>query len=163
MVHDQRVFTHGMYLPFCFFMSCPEPPMGISSVGSFPVWRFSNIFFQLFRCRNLALNRVFSYFLVVGMFLYLGGAWTPPMFVCPLYICTPQGCTHPHRPPCSSVHLHGFGAFACCGGLLSAFSVCWDTSLIPPLFGGAFPLITPPTLSCWFPVQCYSQGYWYLM
>ena len=48
-------------------------------------------------------------------------------------------------------------------GLLSAFNVCWDTSLTPPLLGGASPLITPPTLSCWFPVQCYSQGYWYLM
>ena len=21
-----------------FFMSCPEPPMGISGMGSFPVW-----------------------------------------------------------------------------------------------------------------------------
>lgn len=37
MFHDQHVFTHDMYLPFCFFMPCPEPPMGISSVGSFPV------------------------------------------------------------------------------------------------------------------------------
>ena len=34
--------------------------MGISSVGSFPVWSGGSlIFFQLFRCRNLALNRVF--------------------------------------------------------------------------------------------------------
>ena len=38
MFHDDHVFTDGMYLPFLFFMSCPEPPMGISSVGSFPVW-----------------------------------------------------------------------------------------------------------------------------
>ena len=37
MFHDQHVLTNGMYLPFCFFMSCPEPPMGISGVGSFPV------------------------------------------------------------------------------------------------------------------------------
>ena len=36
MFHSQHVFTYGMYLPF--FMSCPEPPMGISGVGSFPVW-----------------------------------------------------------------------------------------------------------------------------
>ena len=28
---------------------------------------------------------------------------------------------------------------------------------------GCLPLITPPTLHCWFPVHCYSQGYWYLM
>ena len=38
MFHVQHVLTNGMYLPFCFFMSCPEPPMGISSVSSFPVW-----------------------------------------------------------------------------------------------------------------------------
>ena len=39
MFHDQHVLTHGMYLPFCsFFMACPEPPMGMSGVGSFPVW-----------------------------------------------------------------------------------------------------------------------------
>ena len=35
MFHDQHVLTNGMYLPF--FMPCPEPPMGISGVGSFPV------------------------------------------------------------------------------------------------------------------------------
>ena len=47
MFHDQQVFTHGMYLPFCSFMSCPEPPMGISSVGSFPVQSGGSlIFFQ---------------------------------------------------------------------------------------------------------------------
>ena len=83
--------------------------MGISGVGSFPVWSGGSlIFFQLFRCRNLALNRVFSYFLVAGMFLYLWGVWMLPMFVHPLYVCTPhmlvcpQGCAHtpiyPHIP-----------------------------------------------------------------
>ena len=45
-----------------FFMSCPEPPMGISGVGSFPVWsEGSLIIFQFLRCRNSALNRGFSY------------------------------------------------------------------------------------------------------
>ena len=34
--------------------------MGISGVGSFPVQSGGSlIFFELFRCRNLALNRVF--------------------------------------------------------------------------------------------------------
>ena len=37
MFHDRHVLTNGMYLPFYFFMSCPEPPVGISSVASFPV------------------------------------------------------------------------------------------------------------------------------
>ena len=37
--------------------------MGISSVGSFPVQSGGSlIFFQLFRCRNLVLNRVFPTF-----------------------------------------------------------------------------------------------------
>ena len=44
MFHNQHVFTHGMYLPF-FFMSCPEPPMGISGVGSFPVWSGGSLIF----------------------------------------------------------------------------------------------------------------------
>ena len=35
MFRDQHVFTHGVYLPFCFFMPYPEPPIGISGVGSF--------------------------------------------------------------------------------------------------------------------------------
>ena len=48
MFHDQHVFTDGMYLPFPFFMSCPEPPMGISSVSSFPVqYGGSLIFFPV--------------------------------------------------------------------------------------------------------------------
>ena len=39
MFHDKHVFTNGMYLPFCsFFYVLPGPPMGISGVGSFPVW-----------------------------------------------------------------------------------------------------------------------------
>ena len=32
---------NGMYLPF--FMSCPEPPMGISGVDSFPVQSGSSL------------------------------------------------------------------------------------------------------------------------
>ena len=37
MFHDQHVLRNGMYLPFCFFMSCPEPPLGIFIVSLFPV------------------------------------------------------------------------------------------------------------------------------
>ena len=80
----------------------------------------------------------------------------------PVHLYAPRVVHTPHRPPCSSVHLHGFGAFACCGGLLSTLDVCWDTSLTPPLFGGSSPLLHPSTL-CWFPVHCFSQGYQYLM
>ena len=35
MVHDQHVY-HKWHV-FVIFMSCPEPAMGISGVGSFPV------------------------------------------------------------------------------------------------------------------------------
>ena len=104
------------------------------------------------------------------MFLYLGGVWTPAMFVHPLYVQMPPVHSYPpgvYTPPIGPMlffapcmvleHLHVVA------GLLSAFSMCWDTSLTPPIPGGASPLITPPTLSCWFPVQCCSQGYRYLM
>ena len=37
MVHDQHIISHGIYLSCCIFMHCPEPPMGICSVGLFPV------------------------------------------------------------------------------------------------------------------------------
>ena len=36
MFHDQHFFTHGMYLPFCFY-ALPRAPIGIFNVGSFPV------------------------------------------------------------------------------------------------------------------------------
>ena len=63
--------------------------MGISGLGLFPVQSGGSlIFFQLFRWRNLALNRVYSYFLVAGMFLYLGGVWMPPHLYAP-YIHIP--------------------------------------------------------------------------
>ena len=86
----------------------------------------------------------------------------PHTFVCPICLYTPRGVHTPLGPMlfCASAW---FWSICMLWGLLSAFSVCWDTSLTPPLLGGASPLITSPTLSCWFPVQCYSQGYWYLM
>ena len=138
--------------------------------GSIPsaVWRFSNIFFQLFRCRNLALNRVSSYFLVVGIFLCLGGVWTPPClytpctficphtFVCPLGVYTPP--IGPHALLCTCMvleHLHVVG------GCYLLKCVLGQLPYTTPILG-CLPLITPPTLHCWFPVHCYSQGYRFL-
>ena len=79
--------------------------MGISSVGSFPVQSGGSlIFFQLFRCRNLALNRVFSYFLVAGMFFILGDVWMAPtfvqphLFVCPIHLFTLRVVHLPYAP-----------------------------------------------------------------
>ena len=80
--------------------------------------------------------------------------YAPCTFVHPLGVYTsPIG---PHALLCTCMvleHLHVVGG-------CSLLNVCWDT---PPLFGCASPLITPPTLCCWFPVHCYSQGYQYLM
>ena len=62
MFHDQHVSHIWHVFVILFFMSCSEPPMGISNVGSFPVQSGDSLItFQLFRCKNLALNRMFSY------------------------------------------------------------------------------------------------------
>ena len=82
--------------------------------------------------------------------------YTPTCLYAPRGVHTPIGL---HALLCTCMvleHLHVVG------GLLSTLYVCWGTSLTPPLFRGA-SLITPPTLCCWFPVHCFSQGYWYLM
>ena len=90
MFHDQHVLTNGMYLSFCCFcMSCPEPPMSISGVGSFPVQSGGSlIIFQFLRCRNLALNKPFPTFLRGRYVLYLGSVWMFP------YICMPPICLY---------------------------------------------------------------------
>ena len=133
--------------------------MGISGVGSFHVQSGGSlIFFQLFRCQNLALNRVFSYFLVTGMFLYLGLSGHPPHSYAP-YICmpsvhsyTPRG-VHPHMSPYSSVPLCVFWRLCMLWGVGMGSPLCWDTlPYITPVWG-CLPLITPPTLSHWFPVH----------
>ena len=58
MFHDQHVSHKWHVFVILFFMSCPEPPMGISSGDSFLVQSGGSLLiFQVFRCRNLALNR----------------------------------------------------------------------------------------------------------
>ena len=116
-------------------MPCPEPPMGISSVGSFPVLSGGSlIFFQLFRCRNLALNRVYSYFLVVGMLLYLEVSGHPHIHT-PPYIHTPPVHLYtpicPHTLLCICVFLEALHVV----GVVMGFPLYWDTSLIPPYLG----------------------------
>ena len=88
------------------------------------VWRFSRYFFQLFRCRNLALNRVFPIFFSGRYVLHLVGIqvppylwsppciWTPPT---PPYVETPTKC-----PQCSPVHMHVLGVSACDWGMWGA-------------------------------------------
>ena len=106
------------------------------------------------------------------MFLYLGGVvgcphiCTPPCtFVCPPYVCMPHTFIHPpgvyttpRGPPCSLCSCMVLEHCMLWGDVF-LLNVYWDT---PPLFGGASPLITPPTLHCWFSVHFYSQGYQFL-
>ena len=86
--------------------------MGISSVGSFPVqFRGSLMVFQLFRCRNLALNRFFQLFLSGRHVFFTWGCLDAPIcsyalpYVCMLPgVCTSLGFRHPHM---SSIVLSG--------------------------------------------------------
>ena len=83
-----------------FFMSCPEPPMGISGVGSFPVWSGGslNIFSSSLGVGNVALNRMFLLKNLRGRHgeLHTQGAsicppvclYTPYMFICPICLYT---------------------------------------------------------------------------
>ena len=84
------------------FMSCPEPPMGISSVDSFPVWSGGSlIIFQLLRCRNLVLNMIFSYL--------RGRLWGCKLRRHPYSPCMPHMFVHPlihPYSPCTSVCPH---------------------------------------------------------
>ena len=98
MFHDQYVLTKGMYLPFySCFMSCPEPTVGISSVVSFTVQSGGSlIIFQLFRYRNLALNRFFPTFLEAGMFYTWGVSGHLPLCLyASLYVCLSPICVCP--------------------------------------------------------------------
>ena len=47
MFHDSTCFHtwHVSAILFFFLMPCPEPPMGISSVGSFPVQSGGSLIF----------------------------------------------------------------------------------------------------------------------
>ena len=58
MFHDQHVSHKWHVFVILFFMSCPEPPMHISSVGSFPVQSGCSLMtFPVLRFRKLAVTR----------------------------------------------------------------------------------------------------------
>ena len=85
--------------------------------------------------------------------------YAPHMFVHPHTFIHPPGVyTTPQGPPCSLCSCMVLEHCMLWGGVF-LLNVYWDT---PPLFGGASPLITPPTLHCWFSVHFYSQGYQFL-
>ena len=105
---------------FVFLMSYPEPSMGISSVGSFPVQSGGPLnIFQLLRCRNLALNRDFPIFFSGRYVLHLGGVWMLPVHsAAPCMFGCPHMFKHPHMSPmlpcasaCFGGYLHVIGGF----------------------------------------------------
>ena len=140
-------------------MPCPEPPMGISGVGSFPVQSGGSLFiFQLFRCRDLALNSFFLLFLVADMFLYCG-CLDAPTFVHSHTFISPHTFIHlqgsdtppyvPHTPLCICMFSE---ASACCGGCRGPLT-CWTPPLHAghlPSMRGASPCLTPPLIG-WLP------------
>ena len=126
-----------------FFVYCPEPHMGISGVGSFPVWSGGSlIIFQLFRCRNFALNRFFPTFLS-GRHVFIFGGTSG----CPLCLYAPRGADTPTYVPillyasvCSQRLLHVVGG---CRGPLHVGHL--------PLYGGYLPICLTPPLIGWIP------------
>ena len=149
MLHDQHVLTNGMYLPFCFFLW---------------VWRISNYYFQLLRCRNLALNRVFPLFLRGRYVSHLGRCLYTPIYLYAPYIWTPPEtpkCSNtPHMSPmlpcasvCSRMYLYMIGA---CGGP----SLCLDT----PMCLDASPYVKHLAHMCMLPyMSVCSQGYLHVL
>ena len=125
-------------------MSFPEPPIGISSVDSFPVWSGGSlIIFQVFRCRNLSLNSIFLLYLRGRHFSTLRGvsvhpihSYAPCTFVHPLDIWTIPICSDtPICPPFSPVHLYVQAVSTCDMGM--GVIVC-------PICSDALPYIWMP-------------------
>ena len=117
------MFSHMACICHFVFYALPRASYGYIQCGFIPsaVWRLSNIFSSSLGVGILALNRVFSYFLVVGIVFIPGGVWMPPCSytpIClyaPIHLYTHRGVHIPYAPIlfCASVC---FGGFACCGG-----------------------------------------------
>ena len=160
------MFSHMACICHFVFL-CPAQ----SLLLVYPVWVHSQCslevllyFFQLFRCRNLALNRVFSYFLVAGMFYTWGVYICMPPYVCtPPYIHTPPRVYMPPYAPilfCASVY---FWRFCMLWGIIMGSPLCWDTlPYITPVWG-FLPLITCPHLVIGSLCIGMFQGYQYVM
>ena len=147
-----NMFSQMAFICHFVLFLCPEPPMGLSSVGSFPVWPGGSlIFFQLLRCRNVALIGFLILFLEAGMFYTCGVSgcplcsytpiysYTPYMFICPQGVYTPPHV--PHIPLCICMFSE---ASACCGSCKGPLA-CWTPPLHFPLYGGASPYVYSPT------------------
>ena len=105
--------TYEMYLSFFFFFCVLPRASYVYSMGSFPVRSGGFlIIFQLFRCRNLASNRMFSY--IRGQYggCQLRGNLYAPYICMPLYIQMPTYNCMPHTPSTSAC----FPEFPICHG-----------------------------------------------
>ena len=133
-----------------FLYPAKEPSLGISGMGSFPVWSGGSLnHFQLFRCRNLALNRFFLLFLEAGMLHTCGVSGHPHLhmpstFVCPICLYAPKGVDTPQMFPTLLSICMFSEASACCGGCRWPLT-CWTPPLHLPLYGGASPYVLHPT------------------
>ena len=136
--------TNDMYLLFCFMLWPAQ-----SLLWVYPLWVHSQcclevllLFFQVFRCKNLALTRdMFSSFslqacrgLWEASVCHLYGCTPhisvcPCMSVCPLYICTPLYiCMSPYTSMFTICH-GDFGGHMYISTSVRHFFVCQFISL----------------------------------
>ena len=162
-----NMFSHMACICLFVFYALPRASYEYIQCGFIPsVSGGSLIFFQLFRCRNLALNRGFFLFFSGRHVLYLGGVWIPlhsytPYIHTNLYICMPPGvhtpiCPHTPLYLCVLEALHVLG-------VVMGSPLCWDTlPYITPVWG-CLPFITPPhSITGSFCIGMF-QGYQYVM
>ena len=170
MFHDQHVLTNGMYFAIFFLYVLPRASYGYIWCGFIPsvVWTFSNYYFQLFRCRNLALNRMF---LLInhrgrdGGFSYLGGICMHP-YVQMLPICL-DGPIHldaPDIPPYVQTHPCMSPMLLCASVCSKGIFMCYGDAGAHHMFGHSPYAWTPPQcptpdISVCSPVCLCSRGY----
>ena len=106
--------------------------MGISGVGSFPVWSGGSLkIFQLLRYRNLALNRVFLFSLVAVCFTLGGCPYAPYVWMPPVHSDIPVCLDAPHA---SHMFKHPHMSLSACSGVSAVIGepgppFCLDTPM----------------------------------
>ena len=148
-----HVLTNGINLPFRFYV-LPRASYEYIQYGFIPsaVWRFSNYYLQLLRCRNLASNRFFPTFHYRQVCFTVGASICPHTFICPCKLDAPHMFKHPHMSPvlpCASVGSRGYlHVIERCGP-----SFCLDT----PMCLDTSPCVQPPCI-CMLPACLYVLG-----
>ena len=119
--------------------------MDISSVDSFPVQSGGSlIIFQLFRCRNLSLNRMFSNIKRQAWgVISLGG------------ICMP--CVHSYIPYICMPPIHPYASHTPCTSVCSSYTIC-----SPYVMGAWGASVCPICLGVFWGHQYICQEFWCL-